>query len=255
MNLGGRRKYLSDGASPEAGDAAIVAEEVILEEPGPESVHSTPHQREYSSNDEGVGNTFNAIDLAQIPLTSEVENKIVHDVVSPPAGRATSDPPQSPHSTVGGGSRLRPVIASSSPKSISLDKTKIKIDKRLVKGSPSAGESIDGYVSTRNYRTKGSTAEKAPSSPLDPTAFSQSSSSTGSETDEEVSKNGRNDEGKPGQGKVSADFNRLPAQLSRLWGASPPDRSKGLAVMRDMVGYREELDGILSRLVVAKVII
>lgn len=51
-------------------------------------------------------------------------------------------------------------------------------------------------------------------------------------------------------GRVSND---LPAQLSRLWGASPPNRAEELAVVRDMLGHREELDGILSKLMATKV--
>lgn len=47
--------------------------------------------------------------------------------------------------------------------------------------------------------------------------------------------------------------NDLPAKLNRLWGAPPPDRAEELAVMRDMLGYRGELDGILSRLMGTKV--
>lgn len=45
----------------------------------------------------------------------------------------------------------------------------------------------------------------------------------------------------------------LPSQLSRVWGASPPDRAEKLAVIQDMLGYRGELDGILSKLMSVKV--
>lgn len=45
----------------------------------------------------------------------------------------------------------------------------------------------------------------------------------------------------------------LSTQLNRIWGVSLPDRAEGLAVMRDMLGYRAQLDGILSRLVAVKV--
>ncbi len=47
--------------------------------------------------------------------------------------------------------------------------------------------------------------------------------------------------------------NDLPSQLSRLWGASPPDRAEKLELIKDMLGYRGELDGILSKLMSAKV--
>lgn len=56
-----------------------------------------------------------------------------------------------------------------------------------------------------------------------------------------------------GSGGRAGHPNDLPTQLNRIWGASPPGRVEGLAVMREMLGYRDELDGILSRLVAAKV--
>lgn len=56
-----------------------------------------------------------------------------------------------------------------------------------------------------------------------------------------------------GGGEREHRLNDLPSQLHRIWGASPPDRDEGLAVMRDMLGYRHELDAILSRLVAVKV--
>lgn len=127
-----------------------------------------------------------------------------------------------------------------------------------------ADPSIGGAVSSPNDGI----APQPPPSPerlSSPTGNSSNSSDAGSGgTDEEErsSTEGRyhnqpetgikeTNQGRDGGGKDRP--NDLPTQLNRIWGASPPDRAEGLAVMRDMLGYRAKLDGILSRLVAAEV--
>ncbi|CAM9717326.1 unnamed protein product, partial [Ectocarpus sp. 4 AP-2014] len=85
---------------------------------------------------------------------------------------------------------------------------------------------------------------------------SVSSQGTGGETDEEERSS---TEGKQhGQAELHSSpdevdhSNDLPSKLHRLWGTSPPDRAEGLAVLRNMLGYRKELDAILSRHVPTK---
>ncbi|CAM9331727.1 unnamed protein product [Ectocarpus sp. 12 AP-2014] len=87
------------------------------------------------------------------------------------------------------------------------------------------------------------------SAPASTTSFS--SRGAGGETDEEERSS---TEGKQhGQAELHSSpdkvdhSNDLPSKLHRLWGTSPPDRAEGLAVLRNMLGYRKELDGILSR--------
>lgn len=86
---------------------------------------------------------------------------------------------------------------------------------------------------------------------------SVSSQGGGGETDEEErssTEGKQHGQAKPHSSTDEADHsNDLPSQLQRLWGTSPPDRVEGLAVLRNMLGYRKELDGILSRHVPTKV--
>lgn len=103
------------------------------------------------------------------------------------------------------------------------------------------------------------------SSPTSSSSNSEADSSGGTDGEERSSTEGKHHkqpemdikEATPGGGGGGGGWadhtNDLPTQLNRVWGASPPDRAEGLAVMRDMVGYRDELDGILSRLVAVKV--
>lgn len=73
------------------------------------------------------------------------------------------------------------------------------------------------------------------------------------EDDQGIARGGGGADGGAGSGGGEYHPNDLSAKLNRLWGASPPDRMEEVGVMRDMLGYRGELDGILSRLMRTKV--
>lgn len=86
---------------------------------------------------------------------------------------------------------------------------------------------------------------------------SVSSQGGGGETDEEErrsTEDNQNGQAEPHSSPNEVDHSTdLPSKLHRLWGTSPPDRAEGLAVLRNMLGYRIELDGILSRHMPTKV--
>lgn len=102
-----------------------------------------------------------------------------------------------------------------------------------------------------------SAASRQDSSAPASTTTSVSSQGGGGETDEEErssTEGNQNGQAEPHSSTDEADHsNDLPSQLNRLWGTSPPDRAEGLAALRNMLGCRKELDGILSRHVSTKV--
>lgn len=90
-------------------------------------------------------------------------------------------------------------------------------------------------------------------------SISSEADSGGTDGEERSSTEGRHhnqpemDSTEENKGGGEDHMNDLPTQLKRVWGASPPDRNEGLAIVRDMLGHRAQLDGILSRLVAFKV--
>lgn len=112
----------------------------------------------------------------------------------------------------------------------------------------------EGHAPTTNTAQQRVASDTRPSS----NAGSSSGSSEGSAgTDaEERSSSGGNeerDQDSDADGCTLDHSSDLDTQLKRLWGGSPPNQAEELTVMRDILGHREELDNILSRLMVSNV--
>lgn len=125
-------------------------------------------------------------------------------------------------------------------------------DHRTSSGDDGSSKTVQS--ATENAPSSSSSKERTISS--QPQSPSISSVSNDGETDQERgSETNGHEQGEvgPGRGNLAVDSKDLPSQLHRIWGASPPGRADKLSVMRDMLEHREELDKILSRLVVAKV--
>lgn len=132
------------------------------------------------------------------------------------------------------------------------------------KSLPAPGISLHGDDSSGRVSEADPIFENAPLSPMNradailPKSSSVSSASSG-ETDQERNSAyteehlHTHDVGSAQGGVHGTGSDDLPIQLNRLWRAAPPDHIKSLSVMRDMLGHRQDLDGILSRLVDAKV--
>ncbi|CAM9808914.1 unnamed protein product [Ectocarpus sp. 6 AP-2014] len=125
-------------------------------------------------------------------------------------------------------------------------------------GETSAVDAAGTYTSpdAAQLPTLNSGAASLQDSPAPASTTSVSSQGGGGETDEEErssTEGNQHGQAEPHSNPDEVDhLNDLPSKLHRLWGTSPPDRAEGLAVLRNMLGYRKELDGILSRHVPTK---
>lgn len=109
------------------------------------------------------------------------------------------------------------------------------------------GVTSPSSCTSRQSSELGTRAEPQTSSAREERFFSLDETPVGEKKSEDV----LDKESDVGEGNY--DANDLEAQLQRLWGRVPPAHDQGLALVRDALECRRELDGMLSELAAAEV--
>lgn len=241
-------------------DVVLDAAEDVLHEQDPEMPRITDSSHRERSGDGGGVELSSGIDLPQIVL-EHTENLVADEATSSAesATRREALLQQPPNSNSQKDDIISLSTARSSSSAFLVSEEKTGSEKWPVDRPLATGESIDEHIgSSKETDTDVSTPENPAPASSQPgcSPVSSASNDGGCSTDGERSSNGKEEassDAEAGPVQVGAASNDLPTQLNRIWGASPPDRAEGLGVMRDMLGHREELDIIISRLMAAKV--
>lgn len=221
----------------EASSGVVDPADIVVEHPPTDSNLS------FVAADDGTASSTTHSTAAIKEQTLQLQ-QVSHDDLRSDGSRWPKSSASSPHSAAGGGETTID-YRDTCPKESTTDPST---------GDAAANTPIGGTTPRRTVSSAHSSSPTGSNS-------SEADSSGGTDGEERSSTEGRHHEQpdkeskeeNQGGGGEKDHPNDLPTQLNRIWGASPPDRAEGLAVMRDMLGYRAELDGILSRLVAVKV--